>query len=113
MMGIFPADNVDVKVHAQLIGKSRKKLVRQIGIEVADPSRADFHIVRQIRPAAQVDYDFGQRFIQRTARLAEATDAVLVTETFFERLSQRETDIFYGVMIVDFDISLGLQLEIE
>ena len=48
-----------------------------------------------------------------TARLAEATDAVLVTETFFERLSQRETDIFYGVMIVDFDISLGLQLEIE
>src|SRR5207237_9432426 len=98
MMWIFPADDVDVKVHAQLIGKSRKKLVRQIGTEVADPSRTDFHIVRQIRPAAQVDYAFGQRFILRTARLAEATDALLVTETYFERLSQRDAAILSGVM---------------
>ena len=38
---------------------------------------------------------------------------VLVAESVFERLAQSQADIFDRVMIVDFEIALGLDVDIE
>ena len=62
--------------HAQLIGKGSKKLVRQIRVEIADPSGTNLDVVEKIRPAAQIDDYLRQRFIEGTARLTEAADAM-------------------------------------
>src|SRR5262245_5115999 len=45
MVRILAARYVDMQVHTELIGEGSKKLVRQIGVEIAHPARADFYIV--------------------------------------------------------------------
>src|SRR5262245_1102459 len=113
MVRILATNQIDVEIHAELIGEGRIKLVGQIGIEIADATRPDFYVVRKIGSAAEVDHDLGQSLVQRAAGLAEATDPMLVSERFFEGLTQHETYIFYGVMIIDVKITLRIDLDIE
>src|SRR6266540_6644254 len=113
MMRVVAARHVDVQVHAQLIGKGGKKLVRQIRVEIAYPPGTNLDVVEKIGPAAQIDDYLRQRFIEGTARLTEAADALLVAQRVFERLPQRQADVFNRMMIVDFEIALGLDLDVE
>lgn len=87
MMRIFTAYDIDVQIHAQLIGKRSVKFVRQVGIEIANPAWANFHVVRKIRPAAEIDDDFSECFIQRATRLSEAPDAMFIAERVLESLT--------------------------
>ncbi len=38
---------------------------------------------------------------------------MLVAQRIFERLPQRQADVFNRVMIVDFEVALGLDLDVE
>ena len=100
-MRVFAANHIDVQIHAKLIGKRRIKLMRQIGVKTADPTRPDLHVVRKIRPSTQVDDHFRQGFIQRAACFAEAANPLFVAQCFLECLSQSQTDILNSVMIID------------
>src|SRR5262245_65571518 len=113
MVRILAANHVDVEIHAELIGEPTVKLTGQTGIEIADTTRPDFYVVRKIGSAAEVDHDLGQSLVQRAAGLTEATDPMLVSERFFEGLTQHETHIFYGVMIIDVKIAFRVDLDIE
>jgi hypothetical protein len=81
--------------------------------KVAHATRTNLHVVGQIRPAAQVNDDVGQRLVQRAARFTEAANAALVAERVFERLSQGQANILHRVMIIDFEIALGLNVDVE
>src|SRR5512132_3085090 len=107
---ILAAWYIDMQVHAQLIGKGGEKLMGQVGVEIADTSWANLDVVGEIRPAAQIDYHLGERLVERAAGFAEAANTCLVAESLFERLSQSQPDIFDRVVIIDFQIALGLNI---
>ena len=65
--------------HAELIGEGGVKLVRQIGVEIADASRTDFYVVGKIGPSAQINHDFGQGLVQRAACLTEAANPMMIS----------------------------------
>ena len=85
-MRVFAARHIDVQIHAELIRNGGKEFMRQVGIEIADPARADFDVVGKIGPATQVNYDFRESLVQWTTRFAEAADAVFFAESIFECL---------------------------
>ena len=93
MVWILTARHVDVQIHAQLIGKGGKKLVRQIRIEISDPSGTNLDVVEKIGPAAQVNDYLRQRFIEGTARLTEAADAMPSTWPSSSSASSRPDSI--------------------
>src|SRR5206468_9292055 len=95
------------------IGKSGKELVWQIRVEIADPSRANLDVVPEVRPPAQIDDNLRQGFVERTTRLAEAADAVLITQRNFKGLTQRQANVFHRVMKVDLEIAFGSNLNVK
>src|SRR6266567_5294230 len=87
--------------------------MRQVGVEIAHASGANLDVVPEVRPPAQIDDNLRQSFVERTTRLAEAADAVLITQRIFEGLTQRQANVFHRVMKVDFEIAFGSNLNVK
>jgi hypothetical protein len=70
-------------------------------------------VVFQPRPAGEVEHHARQRFVQRHVSVAEATHAGLVADRFGHRLAEGDANVLDGVVSIDVQVALGLDLEVE
>ena len=63
--------------------------------------------------AAEIDRDYGERFIHWHDEVAGAVDSPAVAERFREELAQHDARVFHGVVLIDVKIAHGFQLQIE
>ena len=76
-------------------------------------SPVKLHVEDERRPAGEVDGDLGQALVHRDDGPAVAVDAALVAEGLLEGLAEDDADVFDGVVGVDLQIALGLDLQID
>src|SRR5260370_34757002 len=80
MMRVAATQQVEMQVHANLVGHRLHKVVNQLGLKIADPLLTDLHVVAKIRTPADIDNRGADRLVQRHRRLAEALDSRAIAE---------------------------------
>ena len=73
----------------------------------------ELHVEDKRRAAGEVDRDLREALVHRHDRPAVAVDAALVAERLFERLAEDDADVFDGVVRVDLQIALGVDVQID
>ena len=94
-------------------GEAAEELLEQLGVDLADLVAREAHVPGQERPAGDVDRRFHKRLVHRHQRLPVAPDAALVADGACERLPQRDAGILRGVVEIDMQVALRLDLEVE
>ena len=64
-------------------------------------------------PAGEVDHDPGQGLVERRIGMAEAADAAALAQRLVEGRAQRQGAVLGGVVVVDVEVALAVQLEVE
>ena len=62
------------------------------------------------RPAGEVDHGARERLVERRVGRAEAGDAAPLAERLVERLAERQRAVLDGVVVVDLEVALAMQL---
>ena len=102
-----------VQVALAAIGERLEELVRQLGVEAADPLAGDaVDAPDEARSPREVDDRLRQRLVHRHGALAVATDAALVAERLRERVAEHEPDVLDDVVGVDLDVAARDELQI-
>jgi len=66
-----------------------------------------------MNPAAEIDGRDGECFIHRHHEVSGSVDATPIAERGRDGLTERDADVFYGVMLIDIEVAVCGKLEIE
>jgi hypothetical protein len=103
----------DVEIAADLARKRPPEVLDQLDVELAYTIAGLWNAIDSEGPPAQIDDRSRQRFVHRHESRAEANDPTLVTKRFRESLSNRQCDIFHGMVRVDVEITGACHFKIE
>lgn len=113
MMGVSTPNTIDVQIHPRFIDKGEQEVVHQARIKITDALLARFQFIDQIRAATKVDHDLHQCLVERTGIGSVTPDSVLVTKRLRKSLSEGQAHILDSMVLIHFEIALGLHLEVE
>ena len=95
------------------VGHRAEELLGQVGVEVADPLRAEVALQGHEGTAGDVDRGGGARLVHRHDRVAEAADPGAVAERLVDGLPERDAGVLDGVVRTRLEIALHAHVEIE
>src|SRR5690349_11655848 len=94
-----------------------------MNVRTSATSKAFEEIANQACPHLSVDYCSGtaaeihcrhsQGFVHRHDKVAGAHDAPFICQRLFKSLSQRDTNIFHGVVLIDIEVATGLKFQVK
>src|SRR3984957_7359462 len=113
VMRVAAAHQVEVQVHADLVGQRFHEVVDQLGLEIAYPLLADRHVVAEVRAAADIDNRRADRLILRHGRRPEALVSCAVAESLSKCPAHDHPDVLDRVMVIYMQIAGGLDLQVE
>jgi len=100
-------------VNLRVVGEALEELLHQVDVELADQRAGEFDVVLESgRPEKSITTR-DSASSKRHVSVAEAAYAGLVADRPGERLPQRDADVLDGVMRVDVQVALGLDVEVE
>jgi len=104
---------VDVQRDAGVVGEPLKKLERELGVKTADHAALERHTHVQAGAARKIDHHARQRFVQRHISVAVAANAFFVAHRLGKGLAECDAHVFHGVMAVDVQVALGLNVQVN
>ena len=113
MVGILAAQVVDVQRHAGVIDQAVEELGHQVDVELADHRPREIAIEFEPGPAGQIDDDPRQCLVERYVAVTVTGQALLVAPGLGQRLAERDADVLDGVMRVDMQVALGVNVEVD
>ncbi len=113
MMGIHTAQIINVQRHAGMIDQPVEKLAEQIDIKLADTGAGKWHVILEARTSGQIDHHPRQGFIKRHIAVPVAGQPLLVAPGRSQRLTERDTDIFDGMVRINVQITFRLNIQIN
>lgn len=113
VMSVDAFQIVDVQRYPGVVDETLEKLPEQIDIEASDHGARKFDFIEEPRAAGQIDCDTREGFVERYIRMTIANDALLVADRLREGLAERDADVFDGMVRVDFEIALRIDLDID
>ena len=113
MVGVVTAQGVDVQRDPGMIDQALEELTHQVDIEFADGCAREGHVEDQARPPGQIHHHARQGFVERHIGMAVTAQALLVAQRLGERLADGDADILDGVMRVDVQIALRLDVQVD
>ena len=108
-----PYRDLGVEVGAGMVDEAAEEILHQFGLQIAHQPHAHQILVHQRGPAAEIERHHGQRFIHGQHEIAGAIDAAPVAQRFGEQLAQHDAHVFDGVVLIDVEVAIGIELEIE
>lgn len=112
-MGVVPAQVVDVQGDIGVVDEALEELLEQVDVEAANGGAGIGHVHLQAGAAGEVDDHARQRFVQRDVGMAVAKDALFVADGLGERLAQSDADVLHGVVVVDVQVALALDVQVD
>lgn len=103
----------DVQRHARRIDQALEEVLDELRLVGANPLCGELQVAREVRPAAEVEYDVHERLVERRREVAEARDAPAVSQCARERRAKRERDVLVRVVVVDPRVPRGLDGDVE
>ena len=114
MVGFFAVLEFHVEVCAGFVGECLKELLAEGEVEVADvPVGGMAEVGHEVWAVGEVYGDAHEGFVHREDEEAVAVHAGLVADGLLDGLPEDDADVFYGVVVVDVYVALGLDLEVE
>ena len=113
MMGVSTPNTIDVQVHLRFVDKGKQEVMHQTRIEITDALLARFQFIDQIRAATEVDHNLHQCLVERTGIGSVTPDSVLITKRLRKSLPKGQTHVLDRMMLIHFEIALGLHLEVK
>lgn len=96
-----------------MVDEALEKLLKQVDIKPANSGAGVRHMHLQTGTPGEV-YDYPrQGFVQRHIRMAVTSHAFFVANSFGEGLAQGNTDVFHGVVVVNLQVALALDIEVD
>ncbi len=96
-----------------MVDEALEEFLEQVDIEAADHGAGEGHVHLQAGATGEVDHHARQRFVQRHVGVAVADDALLVADGLGEGLAEGDTDVLDGVVVVDMQITLALDVQVD
>jgi len=93
--------------------ESLKPLLNKLGVERADLVTHKFGLEDQKRPTRDVDRHPCQGFVHWHMHISISRDAFHITERLLDGLSERDADIFGGVVMIDVQVAFGLDRDVD
>src|SRR4051812_17018459 len=100
-------------VGARADRKPFEEVVDEFGLQIADPRRLYTEIDDSVRPTAKVDRRDRQRLVHRHDEIAGAVDPAPIAQGFRDRFSERDAEVFDGMVLIDVEIALRVDGQIE
>ena len=98
---------------AGVLRKCLEEFANKFRIESADLRGAEGDVPDKERAAGEIDGSLCHRFIHRKIDRGVTSDAAAITERLGNRLPDRNAGIFDGMMIVDMQVTLGLDFHVD
>src|SRR5690606_20919684 len=90
-----------------------EELARQVDIEAADVRAGEGHVVEEPGAPGKVDDHPREGLIEGHVSMAVPAHAGLVAHGGRKGLAQRDADVFHGVMVVDVDVAIAVDVEVD
>src|SRR5690606_41191048 len=113
VVGVLALQIVDVQGHHGVVDEALEKLCKQVNIKSANDSAGVGDVHEQTWTAGEVNDNSGQCFIQRHIGVAVTADALFVAHGLLEGLAEGDADVFHGVVVVDFQVTLAGEIDRE
>ncbi len=110
---LLPAQVVDVQGHQGVVDEALEELLEQVHVEAADHRAGEGHMHLQAGTTGEVDHHARQGFVQRHIGVAVTGHALLVADGLGERLAEGDADVFDGVVVVDMQVALALDVQVD
>ncbi|MNC17940.1 hypothetical protein D3C75_658330 [compost metagenome] len=96
-----------------VVDEALEKFLEQVDVEAADRGAGEGHVHLQAWAAGEVDHHARQRLVQRHVGVAVADDALLVADGLGEGLADGDADILDGMVVVDVQVALALDVQVD
>ena len=113
MMIVDAVKGLDVERDSGVHRESLKPLIDQLGVKAPNLVAGECRPKHQEGAPRHVDSDPGQRLIHRQTHIGIASDAFHVAKSLFHRLSERNPDIFGGMVMIDMQVTRGLHGDVD
>ena len=100
-------------VGARRLCKSLKKVLGQLGLEIANSPRRDSCRAYTVRPASQVHCGDRERFVHGHEEISRAQDSTLGSQRFHDSLAESDPHILDGVVLVHVQVAVCFKGQVE
>src|SRR5258708_40136599 len=90
-----------------------KKILQQFDGEIGDLLRFDFGVNQTVWAATQINRRGGKGFVHRHQEVSSAENSFFGAQSSLHRLSERDANVFNGVVLVNVQIAFGGAGQIE
>jgi hypothetical protein len=113
MMIVIAIEEFHVQVHASIFAEALEEVFEHASFNSACGSSRELHIPDKADAVAKVNAHAAQGFVHRNKVKSIAFNALFVTEAFYKRLAEHNSDVFHAVVHIDLGIALAVQIEVE
>ena len=99
--------------HRGVDGESLEPFLHQFGVERTHLVAHEFSAEDEKRPAGNVDRHARERLVHGNVDIGVARNAFHIAERLLHRLAERDPDILGGVMMIDMQVALSLDLDVD
>jgi hypothetical protein len=113
VMSVATIKDLDVEIAAQIRSQCATKFLHEGEGKVLGIRRKLRRPEFELRAVAQIDYAAAQGLVHGYVGMSVATNAFFVSKGFLEALSEDDSGVLYGVVKVDFDITINFDIQID
>src|SRR5712671_2827718 len=93
-------ENLRMQVRSSVMYKASEEIFHQLGLKIAHQPDFDAIPIDQRRAAPEIDRHHSERFIHRQDEIAGAVDAFAIAQGLRKQLSDNDTRVLDGVMLI-------------
>ena len=113
MVAVFAINQAGVEVHFALNTDGMPEFFDKFGIKVADFGGWKRNIPDEVRSSREIDSDLGQCFVHGKGHVSVSIEAFFIAQGTVNGLAQADSDIFGGVVAVDMNIAIAVNMEVD
>lgn len=103
----------DMQRNAGILGQRLKELAHQLRVEGADLRCGKIDVPHKEGPAGNIDGRLGHRLVHGKIERGVTGNAAPVAQRPGNRLADGDAGIFHGVMVIDMQIALDLDVHVD
>lgn len=103
----------DMQRNAGILGQRLKELAHQFRVEGADLRCGKIDVPHKEGPAGNIDGSLGHRLVHGKVERGITGNAAPVAQRLGNRLADGDAGIFHGVVVIDMQVTLDLDLHVD
>jgi len=113
MMVVGAVQHLGMKRYTSIHREGLKPLLHKLGVERADLVAHELGPEDQERSTGNVDRDSRQCFVHWYLHVGISRNAPHITEGLLDGLSERDANIFGGMVMIDVQVALGPDRDVD